>query len=575
MVDPDEEGLATLGAVQRRQRVMGVDPMYADLERWVSTFIRRVPSQSGDRVFLDRDFMKKALPKSDLAAAERVAMHFNELLTFGTQSKQWRMWNGKTHQSDNSTDVQKICLSFANVYAGVMDYIKEDVVSRFSDGDGRVDADVWTAQYERPWKEWRGYKRRLWNVTGQGALSKLLQIKCGVDEALFDAQPDYLVLDNGVIDLDQFIRDGGEVTLLDHDPSRLVTDMARAAYDPNARTDRVEAYIASSLPDVSVARYAQKWVGASMLGKPKDKGLINLIGSRDSGKSLFLNSITYALGDYGLSVRASVFLEKKSESSFEENELRGVRLVTTSEPSANKKLDEEVVKRMTGQDRTGTRAIYGKTVYWTPMCTIFIASNSYLKFDCSDEAMLLRIKPIRFPNRFSRTAEVPVGFLPGNPDLEDQLKEDKDGILLWALEGLRMYLEEGLGDEPEAVTQERLEMAKSIDTSYEWVHAMLDGGYLRARTAEDDEPMRASITFLEAKQAYKEWCAANGHHFPVGVHKFEENMKNLFSFDGVDCYNSGGKRIPGLLGWYKIYEPKYANPQRITEKRKENGYRDE
>ena len=108
---------------------------------------------------------------------------------------------------------------------------------------------------------------------------------------------------------------------------------------------------------------------------------------------------------------------------------------------ANKEahFDAALVKAMTGGDRLRVRHLYSRSFEYKPSFLLFLACNKLPTFDMMDSGMRRRIRVVPFDEQIIPDVQVKRELI--NPSLHGA------AILNWALEGLRLYRSEGLGDE--------------------------------------------------------------------------------------------------------------------------------
>lgn len=452
------------------------------------------------------------LPYSEVLAAKAISRRYSGTLIFVIENKKWMLWTGAIFEEINDAEIASILHAYAEQYRLALEWLQ----AQSERGENKVD-------YEEIWKKHRRFRGRIHSDAGFQALLRQLSLVCGVSAKSLDASTAWLVCENGVLNLSE-IMERRTVTLYPHDPSRLVSKKINANWDPPATSAAWQQYLDGSLPDKEVQRFIQRWLGQALRGKPVDKGLINLQGIKDSGKSVFLETTRDVFGGYGVNAKANAFLAKSgSDPQFELHELKGARLVTASEPGKGKHLNDELVKSLTGGDKQTTRTLYGKHVQWDPQCTVFIASNNPMKFDTADAAMLDRLKVIRFDQQFSRDPKAAAGTR-ANLGLRDDLVAEYDGIFRWIIQGLLDYAEQGLGEEPEAVRAASERMAEEIDNPLAWVKDM---GYAECLESDPNTPAYKCIGVQDAFKAYGAWCLNEGHD-SVQRNDFSEVLQRLY-----------------------------------------------
>lgn len=497
---------------------------------------------------VDHQRTRHLLPRSDVNAAERISRRYRNQLSYGNQTGQWRRWNGRVHALDNAHSVEQTVIWFAKLYAEVLQRIKtwytEQAQAEIDTDhlEGEAARKVMTAQvteYRETWKQYRAFRNRLFTDAGQRAVVSQLRIQCAVDDETWDAEPHWLVVQNGVLDLRDL---RGGVELLPHSPDRRVTRQMPVEYDEDVRSELWDEYLEKTLPNRSVREWLWKVTAYTLLGRPVHKLIVNLIGEGDTGKSVYIDTVTRVLGDYGRMVPVSTFLQKQSDSDFDRNLLKAVRFVAAAEPGKGKRWNDDVLKSISGRDVQTTAAKFQAHTSWKPQCTIFIASNHAVQFDTTDTAFLKRLKPVRFPVKFLDPADYPEVEDACRMDvrLEEKLGWEGSGILNWLIEGLHRYLAEGV-PEIEEITREREQMQTDLEPVLEWAEQEILAGRLRV-IPPGSEPVSHGAQVAELYSEYEYWAATVGEK-PTGRKVFSRVMQSRYGPTRV----SGGARFPSLV----------------------------
>ncbi|WP_415855635.1 DNA primase family protein [Sinomonas sp. G460-2] len=253
-----------------------------------------------------------------------------------------------------------------------------------------------------------------------------------------DTDPWLLNTPSGTIDL----HDG---SVYPHNPADRITKMTGASFDYDTRSEAWEAFLESSLPDPEVRAFLQRYVGMALVGKALEHVIAIGIGNTRNGKGVFTRAIAGALGDYAATATNDMLLlgrrglgEKRSAS---ENtailDLRGVRWAEMGELPKGAKMNEALLKSLTGGDVIKARRMGKDFVEFVPSHTIFMHTNDLPGIDADSEAVWARVRIVPFPVSFR-----------GREDktLDDRLALEKEAILAWAVRGLGQYLEIGLAE---------------------------------------------------------------------------------------------------------------------------------
>jgi putative DNA primase/helicase len=421
---------------------------------------------------------------------------------------------------------------------------------------------------------------------------------CSEDE--FDSVPEFLVCSNGVFDLGVTEETrGGSMELLPHESVRRVTLRTRVEYRPEADCPMFKKYLREVLPDPEVRKFLQKALGSSLLGKPKDKKMINLIGPRNSGKSILLEVLRDALGDYCEWINPQVLTAKRNgtdpdKASPSLHATRLAKLVVASEPDSGDRWDAGLLKALTGRDMVHSRNMYGNLTKWTPRFLIVLASNDFVRLNVEDEALVARIAPVRFPKSYvlpeGDEGGVPV-WPEGTPEdqradkhLSERIRaseEEMSGVLNWLLEGLRMFLREGL-NEPDAVREERGAMEKDSSLVVTWLEAAKEDGIigeltlaeaaLHGAAAGSVVPKKDRVTVREAWDDFCHWYEEEGYGEggrgsgkpPIGKNTFSRVLGKKGSSEKKAVLLGGGKTGYDLLYWKTVARGRKSATAELT-----------
>jgi P4 family phage/plasmid primase-like protien len=449
-----------------------------------------------------------ALPRSDVELALSVAGMMREAgcpLLFGAQTQRWLMWDGSGRYAPQKATfagamTRRIALWHAEAVSDVLEAVREEI--------GRMPANIQdrvTKAADKAWGSHRLYRKRLWDDAGQRAMEHQLAAVFTVDENDMDRRTGRIVLDNGVIELAQVLRDG-YVRLLPHNPDVLVTRRTGLglAWEPDARCDAFERFLETSVADAD-----QRWwlcwrTCAALFGIRPRQGFLNLIGETNSGKTTFINLIAALAGDYGQPVPVDTFLAKRTGDQFSKHLLKGARFVHTQEPDEHQLYDVGFMKLITGDDSLTTRTLYEGYVTWVPQCTPFIGSNSPIRFNTADAAMMGRLESIRFRR----------GYETADPHLSSRLRAELPGILAYLIR----HVTRTVPQLPQSVINERELMAVQTEDALEFIQEYLENGLLRE--VGSDYPAYHCVVRSRLYDAYRYiWCEANGTR-PVNMRTF-------------------------------------------------------
>lgn len=244
--------------------------------------------------------------------------------------------------------------------------------------------------------------------------------------------------------------------------------------------------------------------GYAMFGHVQDQVMFILIGDGSNGKGVLLNTIAYIFGGYATNVSYSLLKRHNTNPNAPTPALAplaGARFVPSSEFGEGDKLEEALVKNITGSDPISYRPNYGQQATFKPQCKVFLSTNYFPRISFAHEAMWRRLFAIRFTKRFSGDK--------CNSQLEDQLKAEGSGILNWLIEGAVKYHRLGKLLWPASTIKYLGTLKSDADTVGTWLKnncRSLEGGVVPA---------------AEAYASYKQF-AKNNNQSPIGVKDFKQ-----------------------------------------------------
>lgn len=319
------------------------------------------------------------------------------------------------------------------------------------------------------------------------AMLYLAQPDVSVRPERLDTHPWLLNVANGTVDL----RTG---QLRPADRADLMTKAAPMAYDSTATCPEWLAFLDRIFNgNQELIRYVQKAAGYSLTGDDREQAFFVCYGTGRNGKSTLLETLAAVLGDdYAQQAAPELLMQKTHDRHPTElAALRGMRLVTAIETGEGKRLNEPLVKQLTGGDRISARFMHGDFFTFTPTHKLWLATNHKPTIRGTDLGMWRRIKLIPFTVQIS------------DDEKDDGLKarlrapEARPGILNWMLEGARLWQREGLKP-PQAVSDATQSYREEMDVLAAW---LADCCVINKR---------AEAKAADLYKSYCDWCDAQG-----------------------------------------------------------------
>ncbi|MCH8310757.1 MAG: DNA primase, partial [Chloroflexi bacterium] len=236
--------------------------------------------------------------------------------------------------------------------------------------------------------------------------------------------------------------------------------------------------------------YVRRLFGSCITGLLTEHIIVFLYGTGANGKSTLLRTLRALAGDYAYHSRPEVFMAKRGDTQgFELVNLAGARLVTCAETGARRKLDEGLVKEMTGGEPITCAPKYGDFFTYQPVFKPILATNHKPQIMGVDEGIWRRVQLVPF------TVTIPKEEW--DLTLYEKLVDELPGILNWTLQGVAEFLDKGLSP-PAEVTAATKAYRDEQDVLSGWL--------------EENCVLHADATdvYGELYNDYTAWCEANG-----------------------------------------------------------------
>ena len=307
----------------------------------------------------------------------------------------------------------------------------------------------------------------------------------------------------------------------EHDKKYMISKLAPVTYDENAKCPRWDRFIEEiTCGDKSLQLYLQRMIGYCMTAYTKEQCMFFLYGNGSNGKSVFVDTIAYMLGEYAASCQPETVMmrDRNNTARGDLARLKGARMVVTSEPNDGCRLDEGIVKQMTGgtENKLTARFLYGREFEFSPEFKVIMSTNYKPVIKGTDNGIWRRVRLIPFTAEFTKENR--------DPQLTEKLRRELPGILNWAIAGAVGWCKEGLP--PCAIIDEA---GQEYRSEMDRVQQFLDD----CTTRSESSSTQASTLY----KCYKAWCSEQGDRFPVGSTKFFMELKRRFKSRKTEAYN--------------------------------------
>lgn len=432
-------------------------------------------------VSVDDDGVKKSYDATDTGNAHRLYDKFGQILKYSYNRKKWYFWTGKVWAIDESGEVKKLA-----------DEICED-----------LKREAWTIPDEDLQEAALKFAKRTAGSNAKEAMIKecqhLYDIPASPED--FDAYTDFLNCQNGVVNL----RNG---ELMPHDGRLMLSKICNCEYDAKKRKPKLWLKFLDEITngDKELQEYIQRSVGYSISGSNKEQCAYFMYGMGNNGKSTFLDTISDMLGDYASNAQPDTLMLQSRLGSLgggantDIARLKSARFVTCEEPTEGVRLNEGLLKQLTGGSKVTCRFLYGDEFEYTPEFKIWVATNHKPVIRGTDIGIWRRIKLIPF--------EVNIPKEKVDKNLKYKLRQEFPQILAWAVEGCMKWMSEGMED-PQCVLEATKDYKQEMDLIAGFVEQCVMIDY------ETDDKIMASDLFA----VYSKWAKQN-NEWEMSAKKF-------------------------------------------------------
>ena len=238
---------------------------------------------------------------------------------------------------------------------------------------------------------------------------------------------------------------GDGVRLREHSHLDLITHVSPAAYNRAALCPTFIAFLDTVQPAEEMQDFLQRWFGYCLSGFWSEQALLLFHGMGANGKSTLVELMRWLFGSYAVVLPPESLMQDDRRSGGQATpdlaRLPGARLVPASEFRQGARLDEGLVKRLTGGESMPVRHLNKGFIDFDPEFKVILSSNHLPKIRGRDEGIWRRVLLVPFDQSIPRDKR--------DPELLSKLKDEAEGILAWCVQGWEMYMRDGLSPPPQ------------------------------------------------------------------------------------------------------------------------------
>lgn len=438
-----------------------------------NTYSPTAPKADDFSVNIENFRQKRNYSLDDTGNAERMSDMFNEVIRYNYTDRKWMLYEKNKWVYDQ--------------LGVIYDLVDKSLEAMKAEKDWYIQQDKENNDENQTlFKAWEKYYKKSRNHNIKTALEKEVQHYVPIMQNLLDRHKMLLNTPTGVIDLNDF-------SVRKATPKDYFTKSVNANFDKSAKCPLWDKFLETIFSgDKDLIRYVQKAVGYSLTGSTAEQCAFFLYGTGRNGKSTFIDILRELFGDYARNIQPETIMIKNNNGiNSDIARLKGARLVTTVEPNESLKLNEGLLKQLTGGDIITARKLYAEEFEFKAEFKLWMATNHKPIIRGTDLGIWRRVHMIPF------TVVIPKDKI--DKQLTEKLMQELDGIFTWALRGLAMYNKEGL-EMPTAVQQAVDEYKKEMDVVSRFLDECTEKAFAKSVKASD------------LYQVYTNWCSQYGEY---------------------------------------------------------------
>jgi putative DNA primase/helicase len=416
-------------------------------------------------------------PCTDLANAIRLARNFGHKLAF-VPGLGWMMFDGVWRRNE---------LDARGIAAGIGKIVTEEaaeITEKIKNANSENECETLKKARDALLKWARGSE----NAGKIDATLRVAEPLLQLEHHHLDADPHLLGCKNGVVDLST-----GQLRPLQQ--SDFITQTTSIDFDPAAKSPLFIRFLTDVFKgEAELIAWWKVFCGYAATACVSEHILPVAFGQGGNGKSTLLGIMQHVLGSYAMSATPGMLIESGSDRHTTElMDMRGARLVVSSESGQDADLNEERVKLLTGGDKIRARAMRQDAIEFSPTHKIILLTNHKPRIKGTDSGIWRRLRLVPFLAAFDASKI--------DKKMPEKLLAEASGILAWIIEGAREWIANGF-PACAVIDEASVQYREESDVL---------GNFLRDECQLDIQLSTPQKTVYER---YQTWAVDNGH-FPL------------------------------------------------------------
>ncbi len=295
-----------------------------------------------------------------------------------------------------------------------------------------------------------------------------------------------------------------------HRRADLITQIVPVAYDKKAKCPKWIAFLERMQLNADDRRLVQVASGLGLVGITVQK-LFFHYGFGANGKSVYMETLCRLLGDVAVTLPSESFIGEGNSggaASPDMARLYGRRFLRVKELPEGEDLRENLVKDLTGGEEFTVRDLFQGYFDFKPIFTGHMSGNGYPRITGTDNGIWRRMVVVHWPVTLKKEEQREF------EEVVSEFRPEYPGILNWLIEGVLIFLREGLVI-PASVEAKTQEYRDEMDPTSAFC----------ARCVMVDE--RGEVTAKDFYQAYSDFTVDQGGK-PISLTRFGLIMKKKY-----------------------------------------------
>ena len=219
-----------------------------------------------------------------------------------------------------------------------------------------------------------------------------------------DNNPHLLCFNNYVIDFKKKLHRPGQ-------PDDYISKCTNIDYIPfdkviskdKTTIDEIYEFMKQLFPNEELRKYMWEHLASTFIGNNDNQTFNIYTGSGRNGKSKMVDLMSKVLGDYKATIPITLLTQKRNNigsTSSEIVQLMGVRYAVMQEPCKGEKINEGIMKEITGGDPIQGRALFKEAVTFIPQFKLVVCTNTLFDIKSNDDGTWRRIRVCDFMSKF-------------------------------------------------------------------------------------------------------------------------------------------------------------------------------